>query len=78
MGQLGRLLTYLRPYRGRVLLALALSFVAAMFIVPSALVTGIALIALRMIAGTVGAALSRFDVPVVVDLGAGRNWDEAH
>ena len=33
------------------------------------LVTGIALLALRMIAGTVGAALSRFDVPVVVVVG---------
>jgi hypothetical protein len=49
--------------------ALALSFAAAMFVVPSALVTGIALITLRVIAGTVGAALSRFDLPVVVVVG---------
>ena len=51
-------------------LALVLSFACALVAVPSALATGLALLALRMVAGTVGAPLSRFDVPVVLGVAA--------
>jgi hypothetical protein len=49
--------------------AMVISLVFTVFVVPSALAVGIALIAIRLVAGTVGAPIKAFDVPVLVGIG---------
>lgn len=49
--------------------AMVISLAFTVFVVPSAMAVGIALIAIRLVAGTVGASLKAFDVPVLVGVG---------
>ncbi len=50
-------------------IAMAISLAFTVFVVPSAIAAGIALIAIRLVAGTVGASLKALDVPVLVGVG---------
>ena len=50
--------------------ALVLAAVAAVWFTPSAVASGVALVALRVVAGTVGAPLSRYDVAALALIGA--------
>ncbi len=56
-------------YPSAATVAAVLALAAALVAPPSILVSGVALIGLRLVAGTVGAAVSRFDVGVLVVLG---------
>ncbi|HSJ72453.1 MAG TPA: hypothetical protein VLA29_12495 [Acidimicrobiia bacterium] len=49
--------------------SMVISLIFTVFVVPSAIAVGIALIAIRLVAGTVGASLKAFDIPVLVGVG---------
>lgn len=51
-------------------ISLVVALMIALFATPAALATGVVLVSIRMVAGTVGLPLSRLDVIVVAGLGA--------